>query len=329
MRISNFIKVVVASTVLSVTAGTAAFADDYPKKDLMHIMPWGAGGGTDTVMRTFMSFAEKPLGVGINTQNITGAQSGVGTLRLMKSRPDGYTIGSLTWDSVITVPYYNLVPGYDTEQLAYLGSVTVHPTAIVVREDAPWQTLEEFVDAAKAAPGTIKVSNAGTGGVWHLPALDFEQQAGIEVLHIPYPKGSGPQRESLLSGETDAASTSISAAYSAVESGQARVLGVMSDERDPNFPDAPTFKEAGYDVVWGSFRLIATQAGVDPEQQAALQTAFASVFEDPEFQAKAKETGMGAVWMTGEETKAYLAASQTKAFALMDKLAEDGILDKK
>lgn len=310
------------------TATSTATAADYPSKDIMHIMPWSAGGGTDTVMRTFMNFAEKQLEVGINTQNVTGAQSGVGTLRLMKSRPDGYTIGSLTWDSVITVPYYKLVPGYDTEQLAYLGSVTVHPTALIVKADAPWKNLEEFVAAAKAAPGTLKVANVGTGGVWHLPAIDFEQQAGIEVQHVPYPKGSGPQREALLSGEADAASTSLSAAFAAVQSGQARVLGVMSDKRSDLFPDVPTFKEQGLDVVWGSFRLIATQADVDPAQRKVLESAFAKVFDMPEFQKASADTGMGAVWMNAEETTAYVKASQTKAFKLIDDLVKAGLLSK-
>ncbi|MGY9047935.1 MAG: tripartite tricarboxylate transporter substrate binding protein, partial [Rhodobacterales bacterium] len=234
-----------------------AQAQDYPQRDIMHIMPWSAGGGTDTVMRSFLNFAEEPLGVGINTQNITGAQSGVGTMRLMRSRPDGYTIGSLTWDSVITVPQFDLVPGYDTANLSYIGSVTVHPTALVVRADSPWNTLGEFVEAAKATPGELTISNVGTGGVWHLPALDFADTAGIDVRHVPYPDGSGPQREALLNGETDAASLSVSAAYPAIASGDLRVLGVMADERSADVPDVPTFKEAGYDVVWGSFRLLA------------------------------------------------------------------------
>lgn len=329
MNILNISKALVAVAALALPFAGAAEAADYPKKDIMHIMPWSAGGGTDTVMRTFLSYAEAPLGVGVNTQNVTGAQSGIGTLRLMKSRPDGYTIGTLTWDSVITVPYYNLVPGYDTDQLAYIGSVTVHPTALIVRADAPWATIEEFVAAAKAAPGTLKISNVGTGGVWHLPALDFAKQAGIEVQHVPYPKGSGPQREALLSGETDVASTSISAAYSAIKSGQARVLGVMGDERDPKFPDAPTFREAGYDVVWGGFRLLATQAAVKEEERAVLEAAFAEVFTQPEFIKTADETGMGAVWMNSADTTAYIAASQKKAFELMDALVAEGLLTKK
>ena len=136
-------------------------------------MPWSAGVGTDT-------------------RNITGAQSGVGTLRLMKSQPDGYTIGSLTWDSVITVPDYGLVPGYDTEELTYLGSVTVHPTVLAVATDSPHDTLQDFIAAAREAPGELSISNVGSGGVWHLPALDFADAAGIEVNHVPYPDGSGP-----------------------------------------------------------------------------------------------------------------------------------------
>ena len=326
MNLPRLGRAVLAATLIALP--NALMAQDYPDKDIMHIMPWSAGGGTDTVMRTFLSYAEEPLGVGVNTQNIDGAQSGVGTLRLMKSRPDGYTIGTLTWDSLITVPYYELVPGFDTEQLAYLGSVTVHPTAIIVRADAPLQTLEEFVAAAKEAPGTIKVSNVGTGGVWHLPVLDFEQKAGVTFQHIPYPKGSGPQRESLLSGETDAASTSISAAYAAIDSGQARVLAVMADERDPNFPDVPTFKEAGFDVVWGGFRILGTQAAVSEEQRKVLEAAFAKVFENPEFQQAAKDTGMGAVWLDAAQTAEYVTASQQKAFALMDQLVAEGALEK-
>lgn len=331
-RMMKMIKLTRRTAAIAALAVTmplgGATAQDYPSKDLTHIMPWSAGGGTDTVMRTFMNFAEDTLGVGINTQNVTGAQSGVGTLRLMKARPDGYTIGSLTWDSVITVPYYGLVPGYDTDQLTYLGSVTVHPTVLAVNADSPYETLEDFITAAKEDPGELSISNVGSGGVWHLPALDLADATGIEVNHVPYPDGSGPQREALLSGETDAASLSASAVYSAVQSGQARVLAVMGTERSEFLPEVPTMQELGYDVVWGSFRLIAAPKGIDAEKREILEQAFAEVFEMPEFQARAEETAMGAVWMDGEETTAYVQASQQKAFSLIDNLVEQGILEK-
>src|SRR6056297_3792314 len=145
----------VAGFLLTLPMAGAVSAQGYPENDITHIMPWSAGGGTDTVMRTFMNFAEQTLGVGINTQNITGAQSGIGTLRLMKARPDGYTIGSLTWDSMITVPYKDLVPGYDTSNLSYLANITLYPTVLAVNADTGWQTLDDFVAAAEAAPGEV------------------------------------------------------------------------------------------------------------------------------------------------------------------------------
>lgn len=304
------------------------FAGAYPEKNITNIIPWSAGGGTDAAIRGIMHYAEKQLGVTIVNQNITGAQSGIGIFRLMISRPDGYTIGALTWDSAITVPYYNLVPSYDMDKLDFIGTVTDHPTVLAVRSDSLWKTLEDFVNDAKNRPGEILISNAGAGGVNHLPMLDMADVIGIDVSHVPYPKGSAPQRESLLSGETDAASISVSTAMPGVQAGNMRVLAVMAEERSKSLPDVPTFKELGYDVVWGSFRLIAVPKGVPEEIQVILEEAFYKIFEDEEFLEWATKTGLGATWKNREETKVYVRSMQNKAYSLIDDLIERGILEK-
>lgn len=314
--------------VLSMSLGSGAQAADYPKRDLMHIIPWSAGGGTDAAMRSFMHHAEKYLGVGINNQNIKGAQSGVGVLQLMNSRPDGYTIGTMTWDSVITVPYYDLVPGYDTGKLSYLGTVTMHATILVVRADAPWNSLAELVADAKENPGKYTVSNVGTGGVWHLPALDMADKTGINVRHVPYPGGAGPQREALLSGEIDMAVTSVSSALPSVKAGKLRILAVMADKREAAIPDVPTFKESGYDVVWGSFRIVAVPKDAPQDAKDAIETAFAATFKDPEFIKLAEKTGMGAIWLDAEETAVFIGNMQIKAFTMIDDLTAKGLLTK-
>lgn len=308
---------------------SGAFAADYPKKDVMNIIPWSAGGGTDSASRTFMHYAEKNLGGKIFNKNITGAQSGVGILNLMNSRPDGYTIGTLTWDSVITVPYYKLVPGYSLDKLTFLCAFTLHPTALVVKSDSPFKSLDDFIAAAKKNPDKYTISNVGTGGVWHLPVLDMADKAGIKVRHIPYPKGSGPQREALLSGETDAACMSVAAAFPAINAGKARVLAVMAPERDQMIPDVPTFKEKGFDVVWGSFRLVAIPKKAPEKAKKALEKAFAGVFKDEEFLAHAKKTGMGAVWMDSKQTEAFVKSIQGKAFGLIGDLIDKGLLKPK
>ncbi|MBY6092275.1 tripartite tricarboxylate transporter substrate binding protein [Maritimibacter alkaliphilus] len=314
------------AALLAASTLTAA-AQDFPTKDITHIMPWSAGGGTDTVMRTFLQYAEEPLGVGIRTQNVTGAQSGVGTMRLMKSRPDGYTIGSLTWDSMITVPYKDLVPGYDTSTLSYLANITLYPTVLAVNADTGWETLDDFIAAAKAEPGEVTVSDSGIGGIWHLHALDMAEQLGVELNHVPFPNGSAEQREALISGENDAASLSYATVSSAADAGQVKVLAVMGAERDPSLPDVPTFKELGYDVIWGGMRVLAVPAETPDEVKAKLTEGFKAAFDDPEFQQKAADTGMNAYWMDGPETEAYVERTQTRALALLDKLKAAGVLE--
>lgn len=317
----------VTGMTILVAGALASGAQEFPTKDITHIMPWSAGGGTDTVMRTFLQYAEEPLGVGIRTQNVTGAQSGVGTLRLMKSRPDGYTIGSLTWDSMITVPYKNLVPGYDTELLSYLATVTLYPTVLAVNADTGWETLDDFIEAAKAAPGEVTVSDSGIGGIWHLHALDMAAQLGVELNHVPFPNGSAEQREALISGENDAASLSYATVASAAEAGQVKVLAVMASERDPSLPEVPTFKELGYDVIWGGMRVLAVPAETPDEIKATLTAGFKAAFDNPEFQERAAATGMNAYWMDGAETEAYVQRTQERALKLLEELKAAGVLE--
>ena len=327
MAFTKALRTALTGLAILATGTLAAGAQDFPKKDITHIMPWSAGGGTDTVMRTFLHYAEEPLGVGIRTQNVTGAQSGVGTLRLMKSRPDGYTIGSLTWDSMITVPYKNLVPGYDTASLSYLANVTLYPTVLAVNADTGWDTLDDFIAAAKAAPGEVTVSDSGIGGIWHLHALDMAEQLGVELNHVPVPNGSAEPREALISGENDAASLSYATVSSAAEAGQVKVLAVMGSERDPSLPDVPTFTELGYDVIWGGMRVLAVPAETPDEIKATLTAGFKAAFDNPEFQQKAADTGMNAFWMDGPATEAYVERTQTRALKLLDRLKSEGVLE--
>ena len=326
MTIGKTVRTALAGLAVATTAAFGAAAQDFPTKDITHIMPWSAGGGTDTVMRTFLQYVEEPLGVGIRTQNVTGAQSGVGTLRLMKSRPDGYTIGTLTWDSMITVPYKNLVPGYDTSSLSYLANITLYPTVLAVNADTGWETLDDFIAAAKAAPGEVTVSNSGIAGIWHLHALDMADQLGVELNHIPFPNGSAEQREALLSGENDAGSLSYATVSSAHEAGQVNVLAVMGEERDPSLPDVPTFKELGYDVVWGGMRVLAVPAATPDDVKETLTAAFKEGFENPEFQQKAADTGMNAYWMDGPTAQAFVEKTQERAIKMLDKLKADGVI---
>lgn len=298
-----------------------------PGQTIEHIVPWSAGGGTDAAMRGFVRHAQKHVGTDIYTKNITGGLSAVGVLEMMRARPDGYTIATMTYDTFITVPFFEVMEGFDLNQAEVLCVVTEHPTALIVPMDSPWETLEDFVQDARERPGQIKIANAGTGGVWHLPVLDFERKADISFHHIPYAEGAGPQREALVSQEVDASSMSIVAALPAIDAGQSRVLAIMSPERDPLYPDVPTFVEFGYDVVWGSFRALGVPVATPEPVKEYLEEAFANTFNDPEFQEWADSVSLGQWWMSREDATSYIMQMQNEAFSLMDELVEEGLLE--
>ena len=324
---------VVAISLLGILLMVGAVpGEEYPVKDIRHIIPWSAGGGTDTAMRGFVHYAEKYLPVvkkpvAIYSENLTGAQSGIGVLELMKSKPDGYTVGTLTWDSVITVPYYDLVPGYDLEKLEFICTVTVHATSLVVGQDAPWQTLDEFIADAKKRPGEIKAAVDGIGGGSHLGYLKWEEAAGIELKYIPYPGGAGGQIEALLSGEVDVVgSTGFGDYFPILDSGDARGLAIFAPARLPKNPDVPTMTELGYDVVHGSFVIVAAPAGTPEEVVKILERAFYKAHHSAEFRDWLAKVGVEASWLDSEATTKWALEFQQGEFALIKMLEEQGLL---
>lgn len=317
------VMLVVAVSAFSVYAG------DYPDKDIKHIMPWGAGGGTDTVMRAFMANMEKELQRKIFTVNIEGAKSGLGVNELMVAPPDGYTIGSLTYDSIITVPYFGLLKNYSMDKLDFIATVTLHPTILVAHSDSIYSNLKDVVQEAKKAPGKIKVSNVGLGGVWHLPMLDLEQKAGIRFDHVVFAGGSGEQREALLKRETDLACMSIGGVFPLLKAKKARIIGIMSDNRVPEFADTPTFKENGYDVVWGGARIIAVPKGVDPGILSKLETAAQKTATSSKWKEwlDKNESG-GWTYMDAKMTRNYVETLKKNVFLQLDELVAKGIVKK-
>jgi tripartite-type tricarboxylate transporter receptor subunit TctC len=268
-------------------------------------------------MRGFMQHVEKHLGIPVVTENIPGGLSSVGLIHVKTAPPDGYTIGTMTYD-VLTLEFQGLAPvGWKDYEI--LGMVTEHPSALIVSADR-WQNLEEFQKAAMARPGRIKVGNVGTGGIWHQHAAAMEKALGIRLSHVPYEAGSGAQLAALLGGEVDATVSSLPAPLPYVKDATLRVLGVMSNERDELVPDAPTFKELGHDVVYGGFRVVVAPKATPQTIVEHLEKTLHETWNDPEFQSWAEKTAIGARWRGREETRGYLSDLAEKVRALMEEL---------
>ena len=296
-----------------------AQAQSYPDtgRKVRHIIPWGAGGATDTAMRGFAQYFEKYLGVPVITENIPGGLSAVGLLRLKAARPDGYTVGTLTYD-VLTLSFQGLAP-ISWKDFEPLGMVTEHPSALVVSADR-FEDLDAFRREASSRPKALKVGNVGTGGIWHQHAAAMETALGVKLAHIPYEAGSGAQLAALLGGEVDANVASLPASLPHVREGTLRVLAVMSESRDPLVPDVPTFKEKGFDLVQGGFRVLAVPKGTPVPVRRKLERALESALEDAGFRSWAEKAVIGARFRNAADTRAYLKKTARRVESLMKTL---------
>ena len=310
--------VVLAAIVLRVGLGPPD-AVPYPdaSREVSHVIPWRAGGGTDAAMRGFVSHFERHLGVRVVTENVPGGLSSVGLTRVQNAPPDGYTLGTMTYDA-LSVEILGLAP-VSWRSFEPVCMVTDHPSALIVPGES-WQDVEAFRAAAAAAPGEITVGNVGMRGIWHQHASAMEQAMGIELRHIPYEGGSGPQLAAILGGEVDAIVSSLPAAMPYVQEGSLRVLAVMAQERSELVPDVPGFLEYGYELEYSGFRILVAPGETPPDVMSVLARACQETAEDPEYQAWAAGAGIGASWKDRAGTIAHLEVLAPKVEALMARL---------
>jgi tripartite-type tricarboxylate transporter receptor subunit TctC len=180
-----------------------------------------------------------------------------------------------------------------------------------VRADAPWKTLQEFLDYARKNPGTITVGNSGAGGGVHLIALAFEKAAGVQFNHIPF-AGGGPSVTALLGGHINAVSVSPPEGIAQVKAGKLRIIALFSETRMTDFPSVPTVREQGVDFALGQWRGLAAPKGTPPEAIRALHDAFRKGMQDPAFVKNAADMSVTLTYVGPEEFGKLMAADHER-----------------
>ncbi|QEM83605.1 Bug family tripartite tricarboxylate transporter substrate binding protein [Halomonas binhaiensis] len=311
--------------LVALITATAAYAD-YPQRDVRMIVPWGAGGGTDGIVRKISNLAEDSLGGTLYVENIEGGMSANGLVQALGARPDGYTLVALTYDSVVTIPWQGMLAGYDIDKLDLIARITSEPDSIVVPDDSPYASLEELIDAAKEAPGEVRAGIQNMGSRTHLTLLQLQDQAGVEFKVVSYPGGAAPQKEALLNGEVDFALTSLGDFESLISSGDARGLVEFTDVQSESFPDVPPATELGYDIQMGSFVILAAPANTPDEAISALEEAYQQAYDSEEFQSWLVDVGVTPNWLGHDEVSDWAQTTQQELFGRMDELKEAGLL---
>ncbi|PHS04328.1 MAG: tripartite tricarboxylate transporter substrate-binding protein [Blastopirellula sp.] len=301
---------------------------EYPEQDIRAIVPWGAGGGADAIVRKIMLIAGRDLPKTVFVENMEGGVTSIAVNRLMGAPADGYTVGALTYDSVVTVPWQNLLPGYDLDRLEFFAQVTSEPNAIMVSTNSDYETLENLVEAAKARPGEISIGIQGLGSMTHLTLLQFQDMMDVKFRVVSYVGGSAAQKEAILSGEVDGVITSLGDFAPILQSGDARGLVEFSSENNVAFPDVPTSGQLGLDLKTGSFLFFAVPKGTPQEAIDVLETAIQSAWNSDEFQTWAAQVGVTATWRDQQEVTDWVAEFQASIFAMLDELLERGVIEK-
>ncbi len=311
-------KRILRSAVLSLLfAAGAASAQQFPVKPITLICPWPAGGSSDLVMRAFAESVGKQLGQQVVIENRPGASGTMGAGALVNARPDGYTLTQLPI-SVFRIPHINKTPFDPLKDITYIINVTGYTFGLVVRADAPWKDLSEFVAYAKANPEKVTYGTPGAGTTPHLAVEQFALKAGIKLSHIPF-KGFAENMQSLLGGHTMALSDSTGWAPH-VDAGKARILATYGSKRTKRWPQVPTLLDAGYDTVSDSPFGFGGPKGMDPNVVKILHDAFRKAMDDPKVLAMLEKFDQPVIYMNGDDYTKFARTTFAEEKGLIERL---------
>ena len=291
---------------LAVVAGAAHAA--YPERPITFVVPWGAGGGTDTTARYFAAGLEKELGQPVNVVNRTGGSGVVGHSAIATAPPDGYTIGMITVE--ITMMHWQGLTDLAPASYTPLALVNADPAGFTVRADSPFKSVKEVLDFARANPGKLKASGTGQGGIWHLALAGLMNDAKIPQSAIPWvpSNGAAPAMQDLAAGGVDVVTCSLPEARALIDAGKAKPLAVMDSKKSALFPNVPTMKEAaGSGWTVSAWRGIAGPKGMPADVQQRLVTAIKKIWDRKEFKDFASSKGYGTEWAPGAEFASFMA----------------------
>lgn len=278
-----------------------AVAQSETSEPLSVIVTWPAGGGTDIAARTILKYVEEELGTRADVRNIAGGGGAIGYVQGAEQKPNGQNLTTLQFD-ILSVEAQNLAP-VSHEDFETVAMFADQPVVLMVKGDSPYIMLDDFIAAANA--GTLKVGGASIGGVWHQASHLMQNALGVEYTYVPY-EGITGVVPAILGGHVDAGVVFLSGTSGNLESGDLRILAVMADERLAEYPDVPTFRELGHDVVYSGFYGMAAPKGTPQERIDELARAFQAACENPEYQEEAAGRELNPNCLGSQEFRAFL-----------------------
>ena len=279
---------------LSLCAAFGAGAQgSWPDKTITMIVPFPPGGVADTVARPVAEALGRELHQTVIVDNRAGAGGALGMGLAARAPADGYTI-LMTLSSISILPEADRIlgrkPAYALNQFRPIARFTADPTVLVVRADAPWKTLAEFIADLKKNPGKYNYGSSGNYGTMHVPMEMLKASAGVRMTHIPY-TGAGPAVLALIGGQVDAVASGPSTVAEHIRSGKLRALAHWGERPLAALPEVPSLKQLGYGVAFAQWSALFVPAGVPEDVVQKLRTAAARAASDPNVVATVNKAG--------------------------------------
>lgn len=294
-----------AAVAVAMAASLPAWA--WPDKPITMIVPFPPGGVADTVARPVAEALTRELGQQVVVENRAGAGGATGIGAAARAPADGYTL-LMSLSSISILPEADRILGrraqYTLDQFKPIARFTADPTVLVVRADAPWKTLAEFVADLKKNPGRYNYGSSGNYGTMHVPMEMLKARAGFSMVHIPY-TGAGPAVQALLAGQVDALSTGPASVVAHIKAGKLRALAHWGDKPLVSMPEVPALKTGGYPVQFAQWSALFVPAGTPDAIVQRLRAAARKVAADPAVVQTISRAGSPIEYLDAPEFQAY------------------------
>jgi tripartite-type tricarboxylate transporter receptor subunit TctC len=293
--------------VLAAAPVLAAAQAPWPDKPITMIVPFPPGGVADTVARPVAEALARELKQPVVVENKAGAGGALGIGQAARAPADGYTV-LLSLSSISILPEADAVlnrkPAYLLSQFKPIARFTADPTVLVVRADAPWKTLADFIGDARRKPGTYNYGSSGNYGTMHVPMEMLKSTAGFRMTHIPY-TGAGPAIVALLAGQIDAIASGPSTVVQQIQAGKLRALAHWGDQPLAALPGVPSLTQSGYPVRFAQWSALFVPSGTPDEIVQRLRAAAAKAASDPAVRQVVGKAGSPIEYLDAPEFQTY------------------------
>ncbi|MBS0452448.1 MAG: tripartite tricarboxylate transporter substrate binding protein [Proteobacteria bacterium] len=295
-------------------------ATAWPQRTVTIVVPFPAGGSTDTVARALATQMQTATGQTFVVDNRPGATGAIGATFVKRAPADGYTLLVSSLGTFVIAPHLLKGMGYDPlKDFDYISIPVQAPNVLVAAPNKKARTVQEVITELKANPGKVSFASSGNGASDHLSAEVFWQQTGTEGLHVPY-KGGAPAISDLLGGQVDYSFQNVNAVLSHIKSGKLHAIAVTGSKRSPVLSDVPTLAEAGVkDAEVYSWQGLAAPRGLPAAVKGKIADAAIAAMKDPGVQQRMTEQGLEIVANTPAEFTAFQAKEFARWKVLIDK----------